>query len=85
MNAKYIFKRYIITTAAVVASAFLQAFAMQAFLNPVQILSSGFTGVAVLIEKIASLSGFHFSTSLPYFMGMGQFLCVSSASPDLLK
>ncbi len=64
MNAKYIFKRYIITTAAVVASAFLQAFAMQAFLNPVQILSSGFTGVAVLIEKIASLSGFHFSTSL---------------------
>lgn len=28
---------------------------------------------------------FHFSTSLPYFMGMGQVLCVSSALSDLLK
>ena len=34
------------------------------FLNPVNILSSGFTGVAVLIERITSLYGIHFSTSL---------------------
>ena len=37
---------------------------MQTFLNPVNILSSGFTGVAVLIERITSLYGIHFSTSL---------------------
>ncbi len=64
MNRKLLIKRYVITSAAVAASAFLQAFAMQTFLNPVQILSSGFTGVAVLIEKITSLHGIHFSTSL---------------------
>lgn len=37
---------------------------MQVFLTPAQILSSGFTGVAVLIERITSLFGIHFSTSL---------------------
>ncbi len=57
-------KRYAITAVAVVLSALLQAFAMQTFLNPVQILSSGFTGMAVLIEKITSIYGIHFSTSL---------------------
>lgn len=57
-------RRYGITAAAVTASALLQAFAMQTFLTPAQILSSGFTGVAVLIDKIASLYGLHFPTSL---------------------
>ena len=57
-------KRYAVTTAAVIASAFLQAFAMQTFLTPAQILSSGFTGMAVLIERITSIYGVHFSTSL---------------------
>lgn len=58
--------RYAVTAAAVTASALLQAFAMQAFLTPAQILSSGFTGVAVLIDRIASLFGYHF----PTFLGM---------------
>lgn len=57
-------KRYGITAAAVFCSALLQAFAMQTFLTPAQILSSGFTGVAVLIERITLLYGVHFSTSL---------------------
>ena len=57
-------KRYGLTSAAVVCSALLQAFAMQTFLTPVQILSSGFTGVAVLLERITSLYGVHLSTSL---------------------
>ena len=57
-------KRYGLTTAAVICSGFLQAFAMQTFLTPAQILSSGFTGVAVLIDKITSLFGISFSTSL---------------------
>lgn len=64
MNQKNLVKRYAVTTAAVIASAFLQAFAMQTFLNPVQILPSGFTGVAVLVDKVTSLYGLHFSTSL---------------------
>ena len=64
MKSGTVLKRYAVTTAAVIASAFLQAFAMQTFLNPVNILSSGFTGVAVLIERITSLYGIHFSTSL---------------------
>ena len=64
MKSGTVLKRYAVTTAAVIASAFLQAFAMQTFLDPVNILSSGFTGVAVLIERITSLYGIHFSTSL---------------------
>ncbi len=56
--------RYCISFIAVLASAFLQAFTMQVFLDPAQILSSGFTGVAVLIDRIAALFGGHFPTSL---------------------
>lgn len=57
-------KRYGITTVAVICSGLLQAFAMQTFLTPTGILSSGFTGVAVLVDKITSRAGFSFSTSL---------------------
>lgn len=56
--------QYCISFIAVLTSAFLQAFTMQVFLDPAQILSSGFTGVAVLIDRIAALFGGHFSTSL---------------------
>ena len=63
MNAHGL-RRYVLTALAVLVSALLQAFAMQTFLDPVQILSSGFTGVAVLLERITSLFGVHFSTSL---------------------
>ena len=64
MNRQHRLKRYGVTAVAVTASALIQAFAMQTFLNPVPILSSGFTGLAVLIEKITSIYGIHFSTSL---------------------
>lgn len=64
MKGNSLIKRYAVTLIAVVASALLQAFSMQTFLDPAQILSSGFTGVAVLIDKITSLFGLHFSTSL---------------------
>ena len=57
-------KRYMITTAAVAASALLQAFTMQTFMTPVHLLPSGFTGIATLIENIAGLFGLRFSTSL---------------------
>ena len=42
--------RYAVTAIAVTVSALLQAFAMDAFLTPAQILPSGFTGVARLVE-----------------------------------
>ncbi len=67
MIAKYknhVMVRRIITILAVVGSALLQAFVIQAFIRPSNLLSSGFTGVAILIEKIVSLYGKTFSTSL---------------------
>lgn len=57
-------KRYLIITAAVFASALLQAFTMNAFLEPVGLLPSGFTGIASLLSKILGSAGIHFSTSL---------------------
>ena len=51
-------------TAAVFASALLQAFTMNAFLEPVGLLPSGFTGIASLLSKILGSAGIHFSTSL---------------------
>lgn len=56
--------RNIITLGAVVISALLQTYVIQAFIRPADLLSGGFTGVAILIEKITSLYGVNFSTSL---------------------
>lgn len=56
--------RRIITIAAVVVSALLQAYVIQAFIIPANMLSGGFTGVAILIDNITSLYGYSFSTSL---------------------
>ncbi len=57
-------KRYLIMSAAVVASALLQAFAMNIFLEPVGLLPSGFTGIASLLSRIAGVFGIHFTTSV---------------------
>lgn len=56
--------RRMITIIAVIASALLQAYVIQVFIRPANLLSSGFTGVAILIDKIASLYGKNISTSL---------------------
>jgi len=54
-----------ITFISVVIAAFLQAYVIQVFIRPANLLSSGFTGVAILIEKITStFLDFSFSTSL---------------------
>ena len=55
--------RYLITIVAVIASSFLQTYAIKVFVEPANLLSSGFTGVAILIDRITSLYGFNFSTS----------------------
>lgn len=38
----------------VLVSAFLQAFVIQSFIQPADLLSSGFTGIALLIDKIST-------------------------------
>ncbi len=58
------FGRNVITTVAVVAAAFLQTFVIQTFIRPSGLLSGGFTGIAILIDRITSLFGSNFSTSL---------------------
>lgn len=56
--------RYLYTFGAVVLSAFLQALVIQTFIRPSGLLSSGFTGIAILIDRIAGLYGRNISTSL---------------------
>lgn len=52
------------TLISVIISAALQAYTIAAFVQPAGLLSSGFTGLAILIERITGLFGVHFSTSL---------------------
>ena len=55
MIAKYkknIMVRRLITIAAVIVSALLQTYVIQAFIRPANLLSSGFTGVAILIDRL---------------------------------
>lgn len=57
--------RALYTFVCVLIAGFLQASIIQIFMRPMNLLSSGFTGVAILIEKITStFMGFSFSTSL---------------------
>ena len=57
--------RALYTFICVLVAGFLQASIIQIFMRPMNLLSSGFTGVAILIEKITStFFGFSFSTSL---------------------
>lgn len=56
--------RYLITLTAVIASAFLQVYVIQAFMRPAGLLSGGFTGLAMLIDQAASRYGYHISTSV---------------------
>lgn len=58
--------RLAITLCSVVASAFLQAWTIQAFVQPAGLLSSGFTGIALLIDRVTSL----FGVTFPTFAGM---------------
>lgn len=54
----------LITIVAVFLSSLLQAYVIQVFIQPSNLLSSGFTGVAILIDKITSLYGGNISVSL---------------------
>ncbi len=63
---RYVVVRRAITLACVCASALLQTYVIQAFVNPANLLSGGFTGVALLLERVAHLMG----TSLPVSIGV---------------
>lgn len=56
--------RYLVTLIAVIASAFLQVYVIQAFMYPAGLLSGGFTGLAMLIDQVASRYGYQISTSV---------------------
>ncbi|HIV88051.1 MAG TPA: YitT family protein [Candidatus Pygmaiobacter gallistercoris] len=53
-----------ITLIGVVLSAALQAYVIKVFMNPSNLISSGFTGVAQLINLLTETTGFHIDTSL---------------------
>ena len=61
---KNVMVRRLITIFSVIISALLQTYVIQAFIRPAGLLSSGFTGVAILIERVTALHGYSFSTSL---------------------
>ncbi|MDI9589439.1 MAG: YitT family protein [Acidobacteriota bacterium] len=63
---RYAYVRRVVTGCAVVVSAFLQAFTLIVFIQPAGLLSSGFTGLAIMIDRVTSL----FGTPFPTFAGM---------------
>lgn len=63
---RYVVVRRAITLACVCTSALLQTYVIQAFVNPANLLSGGFTGVALLLERVAHLMG----ASLPVSVGV---------------
>ena len=49
--------RLLITLAAVIISALIQAYAIQVFVRPAGIISGGFSGMSMLVEKLGMLKG----------------------------
>ena len=76
--------RTLVTLLCVFVAALSQAYVIQVFIQPANLLSSGFTGVAILIEKITS-TYFHFSFSTSLGMIVLNvpvaILCYKSISP----
>ena len=60
--------KYLKTLICVFLSALLQSFCINVFITPAKLLSSGFTGLAILINKISSLFGFTLPVSLLVLM-----------------
>lgn len=61
---KYSLAKWVISTILVLLSSLLQTFSIQAFMNSSNLLSSGFTGVAILLNKILGLFDVNFDISL---------------------
>ena len=56
--------RHLVSLFAIILSGFLQAFTLKVFIQPSNLLSSGFLGVSILIHQIAELFGLDISISL---------------------
>lgn len=48
----------------ILCSSLLQTYVIQSFINPANLLSAGFTGLAILLDRIAQLYGGMFPTSI---------------------
>ena len=60
--------RHLLSLLAVVISGFLQAFTLKVFIQPSNLLSSGFLGVSILMNQIAELFGVELSISMLLIM-----------------
>ena len=60
--------RHVFSLLAVVISGFLQAFTLKVFIQPSNLLSSGFLGVSILMNQIAGLFGVELSISILLIM-----------------
>lgn len=56
--------RHLITSVLVILSAMVQAFVLQAFAKPLQVLPAGFTGLATLLNRILGLYNINFPIAL---------------------
>lgn len=80
---KYPVIKIMMTIICIIVSAYLQAWTIQVLIQPAALLSGGFTGVAMLADRIASLYG----GSIPVSLGMiilnvpVAILCYKSISP----
>ena len=73
--------RYVITFFAVLCSSLLQTFVIESFVHSAGLLSGGFTGVAILIDRAAWLYGGSISTSLA--LGALQSSCFCGILADV--
>lgn len=55
--------RLVISVVVVIISAFLQVVIMEVFMDPCNLISGGFTGISLMLNKIMKLFGINFSTS----------------------
>lgn len=55
---------FLISMAKMVLSAFMQAFVMQVFMNPCNLISGGFTGISLFISRIGAALGMNWPVSM---------------------
>lgn len=55
---------FLISLLMIIASAFIQVFVLQVFMAPCNLISGGFTGIALFINRVGSLLGLDLSTSM---------------------
>lgn len=81
MNKKYVWKE-IVSIILIVLSSLVQVFAIQTFVLPSRLLSSGFTGLAILSNQTLQLLNIDFSVSLGIilFNIPAIMLCLKSAN-----